>query len=231
MLGTINVGNGPHGVAVTPDGSRVYVTNRDDNTVSVIDAASGAVIGSPIAVGNAPQGLAVSPDGTRVYVCNPDDNTVLVIDTATNAVIGNPIGVSTANWLAFTPDGTRAYVTQIGSADRSVAVIDTDPASAAYNTVIALVLNRGRAVVEVAVNSDGTRAYVTSTDSVSVIDTDPTSATYNRVLNIVAVGTAPQGVAVNSAGQVFVANQGTIWIQSDTVSVLGLVYNLSLIHI
>jgi YVTN family beta-propeller protein len=33
----IPVGNGPIGVAVTPDGSRVYVANNGSNTVSVID--------------------------------------------------------------------------------------------------------------------------------------------------------------------------------------------------
>ena len=37
----------PVGVAVTPDGSKVYVANGD-NTVSVIDTATNTVIGSPI---------------------------------------------------------------------------------------------------------------------------------------------------------------------------------------
>src|ERR1700733_9089747 len=32
----ICVGNGPDGVAVTPDGSKVYVANSNSNTVSVI---------------------------------------------------------------------------------------------------------------------------------------------------------------------------------------------------
>ena len=32
----IAVGEGPLGVAVSPDGSHVYVSNRDDNTVSVV---------------------------------------------------------------------------------------------------------------------------------------------------------------------------------------------------
>ena len=33
---TMPVGNNPFEVAATPDGSKVYVTNADDNTVSVI---------------------------------------------------------------------------------------------------------------------------------------------------------------------------------------------------
>jgi YVTN family beta-propeller protein len=39
VIATIPVGTAPTGVAVTPDGSKVYVANGDSNRVSVIDAA------------------------------------------------------------------------------------------------------------------------------------------------------------------------------------------------
>jgi YVTN family beta-propeller protein len=41
-------------VAVTPDGSKVYVANQLANTVSVIATASDTVTGSPIPVGQSP---------------------------------------------------------------------------------------------------------------------------------------------------------------------------------
>jgi YVTN family beta-propeller protein len=52
---TIPLGSGtaPLGVAVTPDGSKVYVTNEGLNTVSVIDTATNTVIGT-IPVGTQP---------------------------------------------------------------------------------------------------------------------------------------------------------------------------------
>jgi YVTN family beta-propeller protein len=81
----IPVGKSPFGVAVTPDGSKVYVANEDDNTVSVIDAATNTVVGT-IPVGTIPQGVAVTPDGSKVYVANLIDNTMSVIATATNTV-------------------------------------------------------------------------------------------------------------------------------------------------
>ncbi len=64
---TIGVGGVPLGVAVSPDGSRAYVTNFGGNSVSVINTTSNppAVVGTPIGVGNGPRGVAVSPDGTR----------------------------------------------------------------------------------------------------------------------------------------------------------------------
>jgi YVTN family beta-propeller protein len=58
---------GAFGAAVTPDGSKVYVTSRSRGTVTVIDTATNAVVGSPIIVGNYPFGVAVTPDGSKVY--------------------------------------------------------------------------------------------------------------------------------------------------------------------
>ena len=66
----IPVGGSPYGVAVTPDGSKVYVTNDLSNTVSVIDTTTNTVIGTPIRVDVNPFGVAVTPDGSKVYVTN-----------------------------------------------------------------------------------------------------------------------------------------------------------------
>ncbi len=52
----ILVGNGPYGVAVSPNGSRAYVTNQLSDIVSVIDTATNTVIGDPIPVGELPTG-------------------------------------------------------------------------------------------------------------------------------------------------------------------------------
>ncbi|MGQ0445312.1 MAG: hypothetical protein ACT4O2_09360 [Beijerinckiaceae bacterium] len=56
VVGTpIPVGDGPFGVAVTPDGTKVYVTNFLSNTVSVIATATNTLVATiPIPVGNCP---------------------------------------------------------------------------------------------------------------------------------------------------------------------------------
>ena len=69
VTATVTVGSSPIGVAVTPDGTKVYVTNYDSNTVSVIDTATNNVTAT-VPVGTSPRGVAVSPDGTKVYVAN-----------------------------------------------------------------------------------------------------------------------------------------------------------------
>jgi len=87
----------------TPAGWRaaagtVYVTkavddgNAVDDTVSVIDTATGTVTAT-IGVGNYPYGVAADPAAGSVYVANADDGTVSVIDTATSTVTATiPVG-------------------------------------------------------------------------------------------------------------------------------------------
>jgi YVTN family beta-propeller protein len=83
----------PTGVAVTPDGSKVYVANNSfPNSVSEIDTATNT-ISATIPIGNGSVGVAVKPDGSKVYVANEGADTVSVINTATNTVIATiPVG-------------------------------------------------------------------------------------------------------------------------------------------
>jgi len=81
------VGQSPEGVAVTPDGTRVYVANFNANTVSVIATASNTVTAT-VTVGVNPAGVAVTPDGAHVYVANQNSNNVAMIATASNTVTG-----------------------------------------------------------------------------------------------------------------------------------------------
>ena len=124
----IAVGSGPVGVAITPDGTKAYVTNSGDSTVSVITVATGAV-SAPITVGGGPQGVAVAPDGTQAFVTNFRDNTVSVITVATGAV-GAPITVGSGPVeVAIAPDGTKAYVTNNANEGNStVSVLNFSPA-------------------------------------------------------------------------------------------------------
>jgi len=57
VISTITVGNKAHGVVVSNDGQRVYITNSIDNTVSVIDVTTQKVIRT-IPVGKGPNGIS-----------------------------------------------------------------------------------------------------------------------------------------------------------------------------
>jgi YVTN family beta-propeller protein len=131
VFSTVAVGSNPSGVAVSPDGSHIYVANHNGGTVSVIATATNTVTAT-VVVGSGPEGVAVTPDGTHVYVASSIAFYVSVIATATNAemaniAVGQPIGV------AVTPDGTHVYVTN-SLYGNTVSVIAT-----ATNTVTATV--------------------------------------------------------------------------------------------
>jgi YVTN family beta-propeller protein len=60
VVATVAVGRSSYGVAITPDGTRAYVTNGEYSTVSVIDIATGTVVAT-VAVGVFPLGIAITP--------------------------------------------------------------------------------------------------------------------------------------------------------------------------
>lgn len=212
VVATVAVEDSPVGVAVTPDGTRVYVANSQSSAVSVVDTSTNSVVAT-VKVGNGPSGIAITPDGTRAYVANSNASSVSVIETSNNtvaatiSVANNPYGV------AITPDGTRAYVTIAGSSvitNGSVAVIDTSS-----NTVIATAVV-GLVPAGVAITPDGTRAYVTNSggNAASVIDTSS-----NTVITRVSGLNQPAGVAITPDGtRAYVTNTG-----GTTVAVVDIV--------
>ena len=122
-------------------------------------------------------GLTASPAEAApfAYVVNQRSNNVSVIDTATNMVVATvPVG-AVPGWVAVTPDGKYAYVTNgnAGNPPSTVSVIDT-----ATNMVVATV-PVGLGPGALAVTPDGKHVYVTIiyvTDTsvqgaVSMIDT------------------------------------------------------------
>jgi YVTN family beta-propeller protein len=87
----------PAYVSVSPDGSRIYVTDINSNSISVIDAATNTVLSTT--GGDAGSTLVVSPDGSRVYmVAGPG---IYEINTATNAVLAYITVSGSPPWHVF----------------------------------------------------------------------------------------------------------------------------------
>jgi YVTN family beta-propeller protein len=186
VVDTVQVGSNPSGIAVAPDGRRVYVLNAISNSVSVIKTMNETnTLLATIPVGNGPAEVAITPDGTRAYVTNEVSNNVSVINTANNdvmttvAVGTNPLGI------AVTPDGNHVYVVNSNSGGAgSVSVIDTTT-----NKVVYTIIPAANDTEHIAITPDGTRAYLSSGfGSLLVIDT-----TTNQVIT-----TIPTGQGLNS---------------------------------
>jgi len=98
----------PWGVAITPDKTKMFVTNAGSEYVTVIDvtrllrfvrthpqpfandlSASANYVVARIPVGHNPRGVLLSKDGTRLYVANRLDDDIAVIDSKTDKALYN----------------------------------------------------------------------------------------------------------------------------------------------
>jgi YVTN family beta-propeller protein len=112
----------PQGVAVSPDGKTVYVTNTVQGLVDVISAATNRVTGT-IRVGQLPWQLALSSNGGTLYVANGDSDSVSVIATASGKVTGTISDPGDPVSVGLTPDGSELWVGGLTSG--IVSVFDT----------------------------------------------------------------------------------------------------------
>ena len=84
---TINVGNGPHEVAISPDGAKAYVANAAGNSVSVVDLKSYSEekIASPDFA--YPHGIIFTPDGRRALVTSEQSKKIVLVDAVAYQVL------------------------------------------------------------------------------------------------------------------------------------------------
>ncbi|MGW4113599.1 cytochrome D1 domain-containing protein [Actinosynnema sp. NPDC004786] len=204
-----SAGDSPYGVGVAFDGTRGYVTNVRDDTLTVIDTPTNTV-DAAVPVGDGPAGVVVSPSGGHVYVSNYAAGTVSVVDAATLTTTETiPVGAN-ADGIAITPDGTRLYVAHDVVGPGTVSVVDT-----ATNTEIADIPT-GSTPTAVAVTPDGAKLVVVNkfSNNVAVVDTGS-----NAVLGTVPVSFIPHGVAISPDGaRAYVTNS-----EAHSLSVVDLV--------
>ncbi len=114
-------------VAVSSDGTHVWVANKRGDSVSEIDAATGAVIqviAGPSYDFDGPD--AISAHGTDVWVANGAGNDVTELDASTGAlvrVIGTPATTPSEEW---SPTGEFDYPTAISSDGTHVWVVNNN---------------------------------------------------------------------------------------------------------
>jgi DNA-binding beta-propeller fold protein YncE len=87
-VATLPVGKGPHEIAASPDGSRAYVADAGDTTITVVEALGAprvaATWGLPDSIGV--HDLAASTDGRTVWAASGGRRVALELDAATGRV-------------------------------------------------------------------------------------------------------------------------------------------------
>jgi len=199
-------GTDPECVAVSPDGRKMYLSNEDAGTASVIDVSSGRTLAA-LVVGTEPEGVTASPDGKWVYVTAETSNVISVIDAAKNETTANILVDPRPRASIFTRDGSHAWATaEIGG---TVMLIDARK----HRVIRRIRLARTDRPVGLALSPDERTLYVATGrgNGVAVIDTK----TAKHVATI-ATGERVWGIAITRDGRkVYAANS-----LSNTVSVI-----------
>jgi DNA-binding beta-propeller fold protein YncE len=178
----IPLGGLPAGLAITPDGSRVYAGSRNGRDVTVIDTAAHAPLTTIGLPGPARQ-IAASPDSSTVYVTSEEsDEKMTAIATATDSARSLDVGPSPGA-VAFTPDGKYAYV---GIGPNDVQVVETATGNTVGEPIEVMLVPR-----TIVVTPDGSTIYAIADDGwVSVINTSLRQVTKEFRVQLSASGAA-----------------------------------------
>jgi 6-phosphogluconolactonase len=175
----------PSGVAITPSGVFLYVSNSGENSLSgfKVDSSSGAltaVPGSPFATGSSPIGVAIDPSGKYLYVANEGSNNVSAFEVCASAlpgcsatdgslvsVTGSPFSAGLGPIsLAADPSGNFVYVADTNSNQLSAYRINLS--TGALTPLTTPTESTGTNPTFVAVHPGGNFVYVPNSGSDSI---------------------------------------------------------------
>lgn len=171
LVASIALPNEPTGMALSSDGSTMYVTCSSEfwpsGIVYEIDVASKSIRGK-IAVGHSTRSPVVSPDGKKLYTCNLFEDSVAVVDLNTRKLLRKVKLVREPYAAAITQDGKTLVVTNnlpIGTAitdstdtvGTNVSLIDMQ--TFAVNNI--KLMDGAHTMPDVVISKDGRYAFLT----------------------------------------------------------------------
>jgi YVTN family beta-propeller protein len=211
VVGTITVGIGPQGIAVSTDGLNGYTANQTARTISVIDLTTDTVTATwTLPTGAIPNLCILTRPGGNLWVSDlaQSTNALVLIYNTTTQTLTNVIGTGSndeAYGLVLSPTIFAAYIA--AAVSNRLVTNQPNPIGNSYVTV-------GKTPIDVAVSPDGLTAYVTNNQdsSVSIIDT-----TTNTVTGTITTPSLPFGIALDPTGaHAFVTTSGGTLTVIDT---------------
>jgi YVTN family beta-propeller protein len=201
VMQTIAADSLPNGVIV--EGSYGYIANYGNDTVTVLDPATLAVIRTLHGVGHEPALFAADPGSGDVFLTAHGSNQVFYLHDG--QVIGQWNGISAPYGIAYDPAGRRLYVANRGAA-HTVTVIDV------YLDQIVGTIDVGKEPFVLLVNPDSGHLFVACGDEVKVYDTYD----WSLVTSIPVPPGAEEGIAFDPRlNKVFVTSR-----ESDALTVI-----------
>ena len=153
VIGDIKLGERIHGVAVEPDGKRLFVTVESDHTLRIVDTKTGKE--KTVKVSGRPNQVAVTADGKYVAVPIRDGDKVDIVDVVKGEVVKSLPIKEPHNALNT---GSNRYIFVSSMASHEINIIDLEKMD--YSAVIP-VGGRPRPYV---VSPDGKTMFVAVAD-------------------------------------------------------------------
>ncbi|MCD6597564.1 MAG: YncE family protein, partial [Bacteroidales bacterium] len=114
----------PFNMAVSPDGSRLYVIAQEGKALLVVDTETNKII-NKIAVGEKPHSVLINNDGNTAYVSNQWANNTYEIDLSSSSVIDTLKTGSGPAELVLSDDEKFLYVVDSYSSEVSIINLQT----------------------------------------------------------------------------------------------------------
>ena len=170
-------------MAISRDGSTVYVTGDGSSSLNVIDTATDRVT-KTIEVGQKPNGITLTPDGKLLLVTVYGQDRIALVDTATNEVVGT-IPVPKPHTVSVEPNGKLAYATSQEPGHFGLSVIDLGSRSVVRTVPLDKTPRDGE------FGAGGKHFYFTEAGVAAVQVLDPTS---DKIVAEIPTGVSPHFV-------------------------------------
>jgi YVTN family beta-propeller protein len=211
LIGKLNAGSDPEEFALSKDGSRIYISNEDTKTASVINVASGKVE-HIIPVGQEPEGVTTTPDGRQFYVTCEAGGDIYLIDAGSFEISHHFKVNGRPRSVGLLADGSIAFIPSESAGELNVI----DAKQGVVLKTISLPV--GSRPMKAVVSTDDRKVYLSNgrAGTVTVLDTRDYS-----LLSTIKVGTRPWGIGFSPDGKYLFAANGP----SNDVSVVDLSRN------
>ena len=198
---TIDLNGSSLGVAVSPDGKRLFVSDWFNNCLLVIQLNSHKR--RCIEVGKAPAGISVSEKNDEIYVVSRDSNSVFVVSLSDEKVIGKILVGDHPFGLKLLPVKNHLYVTNVQSND--VSIVDLAERQEIKRVKV------GKKPYCITFSMDGKKSFVTNqySDSISIINTESL-----LLQKTVSSASFPEGIDTHGPFIIFVS-----WLDEEIVAI------------
>ena len=186
----------PHGIWVSRDASRLWVTCEGEQAVLELDAKSGDIQQVWSTRQRVSHMIVPTPDEQKLYIANIGSGSVTVIDRESGSVRSITTDEG-AEGIDVSPDGREVWVTNRGADTISIIAVESD-------SIIASLESGGTMPIRLKFTPDGKQAWVSNARSNTVTVFDAES---RKLLATIEVGAVPVGIQMTPNGErAFVAN-------------------------